>query len=79
MHNHRINWADTKILRVNWAMELVMKDALRIRMTPEDTHFNLDSGYELPDCWIKLKDGASLSSIHRTLTNARAPSVRHAH
>ena len=33
-------------------MELVMKEALSIRMTSEDAHFNRDDGYELPECWI---------------------------
>ena len=56
-------------------MELVMKEALSIRTAPEDSHFNRDSGYELPDCWIatyrKLKGRASLSSARHTHTNAR--------
>ena len=77
-NDHPINWAKTKILqRANGTMELVMKEALSIRTTPEDARFNRDSGYELPDCWIatyrKLKGGASLSSAHRARTNARAP------
>ena len=78
-NNHPINWAETKILqRANRAMELVLKESLSIRTTPEDTRFNRDSGYELPDCWIatykKLKGGASLSSAapaHGARTNAR--------
>ena len=43
-------------------MELVLKESLSIRTTPEDMRFNRDSGYELPGCWIatykKLKGGA---------------------
>ena len=46
-------------------MELVMKEALSIRTTPDQTRFNRDSGYELPDCWIatykKQKEGASMN------------------
>ena len=77
-NDHPINWAETKILqRANGTMELVMKEALSIRTTPEDACLNRHSGYELPDCWIatykKLKGGASLSSAHRARTNARAP------
>ena len=69
-NDHPINWAKTKILhRANRTIELVMKEALSIRTTPEDAHFNRDSGYELPDCRIatikKLKGGASLSSACR--------------
>ena len=75
-NDHPINWADTKILqRANRAMELVLKESLSIRTTPEDARFNRDSGYELPDCWIatykKLKGGASLSSAHSASTIAR--------
>ncbi len=69
-NDHPINWAKTKR-----AMELVLKESLSIRTTPEDTCFNRDSGYELPDCWIamykKLKGGASLSSAHGARTNVR--------
>ena len=77
-NDHPINWAETKILqRANHTMELVMKEVLSIRTTPEDTRFNRDNGYELHDCWIatfkKLKGGASLSSARRrhALTGAR--------
>ena len=50
-NDHPINWAETKILqRANRTMELVMKEALSIRTTPEDACFNRDNGYELPDC-----------------------------
>ena len=75
-NDHPINWTERKILqRANRAMELVLKESLSIRTTPEDTRFNRDSGYELPDCWIatykKLKGGASLSSAHGAHTSAR--------
>ena len=85
-NDHPINWAETKILqRANRTMELVMKEALSIRTTPEDARFNRDNGYELPDCWIatykKLKGGASLSSAPPT-TRPRSCARRetgHAH
>ena len=34
-------------------MELVLKESLSTRTTPEDTCFNRDSGYELPDCHVQ--------------------------
>ena len=61
-------------------MELVLKESLSIRTTPEDTRFNRDSGYELPDCWIatykKLKGGASLSSAHGARARSNAQGAR---
>ena len=46
---HHILWNDTKVIQhASRTMELVMKEALCIRLTPEDAHFNHDSGYELP-------------------------------
>ena len=63
-HAWTINWAGTKVLqRADRTMELVLKESLSIRTTPEDTRFNRDSGYELPDCWIstyKKLGGTSL-------------------
>ena len=45
-NDHPINWAGTRILqRASRNMELVMKEALSIRTTPEQTRFNRDSGY----------------------------------
>ena len=47
--------AKTKILQqASRTMELVVKEALIIHTTPEDTRFNRDNGYELPDCWIAI-------------------------
>ena len=76
-NDHPINWAEMKILqRANRTMELVMKEALSIRTTPEDARFNRDNGYELPDCWIatykKLKGGASLNSASARRRHAHA-------
>ena len=66
-NDHPINWNGTKILQpASRTMQLVLKEALSIHMTPKDARFNRDSGYELPDCWIatynKLRGGASFSS-----------------
>ena len=68
-NGHPINWNGTKILqRTSRTMQLVLKEVLSIHTTLEDTRFNRDSGYELPDCWIatynKLKGGASFSSAY---------------
>ena len=53
INDHPINWAETKILQqASRTMELIVKEALIIHTTPEDTRFNCDNGYELPDCWI---------------------------
>ena len=47
-------------------MELVMKEALSIRSTPESARFNRDNSYELPlllDRHIqRLKGGASMAT-----------------
>ena len=60
---HRILWNDTKVIqRVSRTVELVMKEAFCIRLTPEDARFNRDSGYELSDCWITTLRRRSLPS-----------------
>ena len=60
-------WAEMKILqRASRTMELVMKEALSIRTTPEDARFNGDSGCEPPDLWIatfKTLKGAMVLSF----------------
>ena len=74
-NDHPINWAETKILqRVNRAMELVLKETLGIRTTPEDTRFNRDGGmsYRLLDRHVQeVESGASLSNAHGAHSNAR--------
>ena len=75
-NDHPINWPGTKdLLRASRTMELVLKESLSVRTTPEDTSFNRDSGYELPNCWIatykKLGGGACWSSAHDTCATSR--------
>ena len=56
-----------------------MKEALCIRLTPEDAHFNHDSGYELPDSWIttlhRLGGGVSLYQANSDLGITRPGEV----
>ena len=64
--NHPINWSGNKILRrASHTVELVMKEALCTLSTLADSHFNRDSGYDLPDCWFalnwKLRGGVIVS------------------
>ena len=51
-------------------MELVVKEAICIRTTPENSHFNRDGGYDIPDCWIatyrKLRGGTHAGHTHPT-------------
>ena len=69
--NHPIRWDDTRILQhASRTMELVVKEAICIRTTPESSHFNRDSGYDIPDCWIatyrKLGGGTCVGCTHPT-------------
>ena len=51
--DHPINWNEARVLdRATRATELIQKEALCIRTTPECNHLNQDEGYELPGCWI---------------------------
>ena len=49
-------------------MELVVKEAICIRMTPDSSYFNRDGGYNIPDCWIatykKLRGGTCVGCTH---------------
>ena len=76
-NDHPINWTETRVLqRASRTMELVLKEALSIRTTPENARFNRDEGYELPGCWIatynKLKGGASMSGTHHARARTRS-------
>ena len=43
--DHPILWDDTRILQhASQTMELVVKEAICIRTTPENSHFNRDGG-----------------------------------
>ena len=69
--DHPIRWDDTRILQhLSRTMELVVKEAIRIKMTPESSHFNHNGGYDIPDCWItmyqKLKGGTRAGRANPT-------------
>ena len=46
----------------------IVKEAICIWTTPESSHFNCNSGYDISDCWIttywKLRGGTRASHIH---------------
>ena len=46
--DHPIRWGDTRIMQ--HAMELVVKEAICIRTTPESSHFNRGGWYDIPGC-----------------------------
>ena len=67
--DHPIRWGDTRIMQhASQAMELVVKEGICIRTTPESSHFNRDGRYNTPDCWIatyrKLKGGTHAGCTH---------------
>ena len=69
--DHPICWDDTRILQhASQTMELVVKEAICMWMTPESSYFNRDSGYDKPDCWIvtykKLRGGTCVDCTHPT-------------
>ena len=71
MKDHPIRWEDTRILQhASRTMELVVKETICIRTTPESSHFNRDGDYNIPDCWItayrKLRGGTSTGHTHPT-------------
>ena len=51
-------------------MELVVKEAICIWMTPESLHFNRNGRYNISDCWIakyrKLRGGTHTGCTHLT-------------
>ena len=64
---HRILWNDTNVIqRASRTMELVMKEALCIKLTPVDARFNRDDGYELLD----LRSVGGGGGTKRTPTSA---------
>ena len=62
-------WDDTRILQHgSRSMELVVKEAICIRTTPESSLFNLDGGYNIPDCWIATYKKLKVESTWATPT-----------
>ena len=73
MEDHPIRWDDTRILQhASRTMELVIKEAICTRMTPEGSYFNCNGGYNIPDFWIdmymykKLRGGTCVGHTHPT-------------
>ena len=61
--NHPIAWNETAAVeQARGRKELLIKEALHIRLIPEDQHFNGDRGLELPGCWV-----ATLKARHKTM------------
>ena len=51
-YQHTIRWEETSV--VDWAsrrVELRLKEAFSIQLTPEGERFNRDEGMELPGFW----------------------------
>ena len=64
-HQHAIRWEETSV--VDWAsrhMDLRLKEALSIQLTPKGERFNRDEGMELPGCW---------AATIRAITRQRGP------
>ena len=71
IEDHPIYWGDTRILQhISQTMELVIKEAVCMRMTPEILYFNRNGGYDIPDCWIatyrKHRGGTREGCTHPT-------------
>ena len=50
---HSIEWKETTVLdHARRNRELLLKEALHIRMAAEGSHFNRDEGVELHECWL---------------------------
>ena len=50
---HPIESEDTRIIdRASRRMEVDIKEALHIGLTPSEDHMNRDVGSELPGCWV---------------------------
>ena len=78
--DHPIRWDDTRILQhASRTVELVVKEAICIRMTPESSHFNRDGGYDLRLLtYRKLKGGTHTGRTRSTTSQiVRMPSAGH--
>ena len=52
---HRILWSEVEIVEgASNNFELLVKEALCIKSTPQDQCFNRDEGFDLPDVWTTL-------------------------
>ena len=67
--DHPIFLDGTRVLQhASRTMELVVKEAICIRTTPEHSLLNCDNGYNIPNCWIatytKLRGGTRVGHTH---------------
>ena len=53
-NHHLIDWEETTVLDHGKGQELLLKEALRIQMTPSEGRFNRDGGLEVPGGWITV-------------------------
>ena len=53
-NSHSIDWEEMSVLDKARGLDLLMKEALHIRMAPADKCINKDGGLEIPDCWTAL-------------------------
>jgi len=53
-NSHSIDWEETFVLDKARGLDLLMKEALHIRIAPADKCINKDGGLEIPDCWTAL-------------------------
>ena len=65
-NHHPIHWEETRVLHHGRGQELLVKEALHIRMTPSEERFNRDGGLEVPGYWTSVmssQEGAILTNI----------------
>ena len=51
---HPIHWEETTVLDHGRGQELLVKEALHIKMIPTEERFNQDGGLEVPGCWTAV-------------------------
>ena len=65
--DHPIRWGDARILqRASRSMEfIVVKEVISTRPAPDNSHFNHDGGYDIPNSWIaSLVPRSDFSRVH---------------
>ena len=57
-------------MTLGYCTALVMEEAIYIQTTPESSHFNYDSGYNIPNYWIimykKIRVRTHVGCVHLT-------------
>ena len=60
---HAIEWDNTTVIdRSSNRMNLMLKEALHIQLSPKQQQMNRDSGTDIPGCWVSTISGMSCSS-----------------